>query len=181
MVTAFLDANIFPHVWLTDVLLTFADFDIFFPIFSEKVLQEAERAFTDKLRKDPKFASRYIDQIRAIDETYLVSPIPALDDAVVIPDIGDRHVVAAAHNGDADFIVTFNLRDFPNDELRKINMTALHPDVFLTQLVTQQQSACIEALNYLVNSKKNPTRTMGQELKHLATTGMPMFVKAIRD
>lgn len=27
MPTAFLDANIFPHVWLTDVLLTFADFD----------------------------------------------------------------------------------------------------------------------------------------------------------
>lgn len=78
MTIAFLDANVFPHVWLTDVLLTFADFNLFSPIFSEEVLQEATRTFIDKLGKTPDFVMRYIEQIRTIDSAYLSSPHPPL-------------------------------------------------------------------------------------------------------
>ncbi|PAU66853.1 PIN domain-containing protein [Bifidobacterium criceti] len=169
-----------PHIWLTDVLLTFADFGIFFPIFSEDVLQEAERALICTLGKPRQFATAYIDQIRTIDAAYVVSSSPALPGTMVIPDIDDRHVVAAAHNGDAAFIVTFNLKDFPNEELGKIGLTALHPDTFLVRLVSQCPTMCSEALRYLVDSKKNPPRTMAQELDHLARTAMPKFAAIIR-
>lgn len=181
MTIAFLDANVFPHVRLTDVLLTFADFNLFSPIFSEEVLQEATRTFIDKLGKTPDFVMRYIEQIRTIDSAYLSSPQPPLCTAAVIPDVDDRHVVAAAYNGNAEFIITFNLKDFPNEQLETMGLTALHPDDFLTWLASQQHKLCMEAMNYLVDSKKNPPRTMQEELNHLAQTGMPMFASAIRN
>ena len=56
--------------------------------------------------------------------------IPALD----LPDPDDRHVVAAAIVANVDVIVTFNLRDFPRDKLKKYGIEAQHPDDFIGQL-----------------------------------------------
>ena len=47
-IVAFLDANIFPHSWATDVLMTFADRRMFDPVFSEAVLAEARRAMVGR-------------------------------------------------------------------------------------------------------------------------------------
>ena len=46
----------------------------------------------------------------------------------------DRHVVATAIVGNASYIVTFNLKDFPSTSLVKYNLEAIHPDRFLELL-----------------------------------------------
>lgn len=89
------------------------------------MLEEARRAFVDDLGKDPAWADRYLSAIRNIKPYYLVSPIPELTGEVVLPDAGDRPVAAAAHNGNADVIVTFNLKDFPANQLAKIGTVSL--------------------------------------------------------
>ncbi len=48
-----------------------------------------------------------------------------------MPDPGDRHVMAAAIHCRADAIVTFNLKDFPSELLRRHNIEAIHPDDFI--------------------------------------------------
>ena len=48
-----------------------------------------------------------------------------------LPDANDCHVLAAAIRGKAKFIVTFNLKDFPNSHLQSYGIKALHPDEFL--------------------------------------------------
>ena len=48
-----------------------------------------------------------------------------------LPDENDRHVLAAAIHASADAIVTFNLKDFPEEELQKYNIEAIHPDDFI--------------------------------------------------
>jgi len=55
--------------------------------------------------------------------------IPTLN----LPDPGDRHVVAAAMAAGASRILTWNLRDFPVDEMKKCGLRPETPDTFLTQ------------------------------------------------
>ena len=42
----------------------------------------------------------------------------------------DRHVLAAAIKSDANYIITFNLKDFPKKVLDKHKIEAINPDVF---------------------------------------------------
>ena len=55
------------------------------------------------------------------------SCIPTLD----LPDLNDCHVLAAAIQSRADFIVTFNLKDFPTSVLANYGVEAIHPDEML--------------------------------------------------
>ena len=48
-----------------------------------------------------------------------------------LPDKNDIHVLAAAIEGNANSIVTLNLRDFPNYELKKYGIRSVHPDELL--------------------------------------------------
>lgn len=179
MTIAFIDANIFPHVWLTDVLLTMADFAIFEPVFSEKVLQEAHKALIDDLHRDEKYVSRYLNSIRFAKPYYLVADSQSLPAKIHIPDPDDEHVVASAYAASANVILTFNLKDFPNDELSRIGLAAQHPDEFLTQLACSRTSATLQAMHQLVQAKQHPPRTMSEELHHLAQTGLPHFATTI--
>lgn len=61
----------------------------------------------------------------------LVDGYEILIESLNLPDENDRHVLAAAVAGRCDVIVTFNLNDFPEDELSKYGIEAQHPDVFL--------------------------------------------------
>ena len=56
---------------------------------------------------------------------------PAL---LALPDTGDRHILAAAIAGQADLILTANLRDFPPRALGPHGMRARSPDDFTMDL-----------------------------------------------
>ena len=46
-------------------------------------------------------------------EDCLIEDYEPLIDSLELPDLDDRHVLAAAIRGRADLIVTYNLKDFP--------------------------------------------------------------------
>lgn len=48
-------------------------------------------------------------------------------DQLTLPDVDDRHVLAAAIEIGAEIIVTSNLEDFPKDELAKYEIVAQSP------------------------------------------------------
>ena len=48
-----------------------------------------------------------------------------------LPDQNDVHVLAAAIESNTNIIVTLNLKDFPNSELVKYGIRAVHPDELL--------------------------------------------------
>src|SRR3989338_10454580 len=53
--------------------------------------------------------------------------------SVNLPDLNDRHVLAAAIVSKVDVILTFNLKDFPEAILGTYDMEAVHPDEFISQ------------------------------------------------
>lgn len=65
----------------------------------------------------------------------LVTGYEALIESVVLPDPGDRHVLAAAIRGGASVIVTCNLKHFPDSALDSYGIEAQHPDVFVRHLI----------------------------------------------
>ena len=61
----------------------------------------------------------------------LVTGYEELIGGLDLPDVDDRHVLAAAIHCKAAAIITFNLKDFPPEKLAKYNIELQHPDEFL--------------------------------------------------
>src|ERR1700730_14355516 len=61
----------------------------------------------------------------------LVTGYEPLVESLQLPDADDRHVLAAAIKSSAQVIVTTNLKDFPEAELRPWNVEAKSPDDFV--------------------------------------------------
>ena len=77
------------------------------------------------------------DLMNAALPTARVVGYEAIVPSVKLPDLNDRHVVAAPITGGASVIVTWNVRDFPAAELRKHGLRKQTPDAFLAQLFDQ--------------------------------------------
>ena len=76
----------------------------------------------------------------------LVSGFESLIPGVTLPDPEDRHVLAAAIKSGADMIVTYNLKDFPEEYLAPYGIEAVHPDHFVNdQLELAPNIVCAAA------------------------------------
>jgi predicted nucleic acid-binding protein len=65
----------------------------------------------------------------------IVEGYEELIEGLKLPDVNDRHILAAAIKANAQTIVTYNLSDFPSSSLSRYEIDALHPDEFLRHLL----------------------------------------------
>ncbi|WAH59668.1 PIN domain-containing protein [Pseudomonas silvicola] len=107
----------------------------------------------------------------------LVSDYEPLMPGLDLPDEDDRHVLAAAIKCGATVIVTYNLKDFPAEILKRFEIEALHPDVFLSDVWDLDQAAVLEAVQKQRASLKNPRYTARELLDTLLTQRLPEIVK----
>jgi len=106
----------------------------------------------------------------------LVTEYEPLMKALALPDEGDRHVLAAAIHCGADAVITFNLRDFPEAELRRYNIEALHPDEFLHHQFGLDQASVITAAQRVRRRLRNPPKTAQEYLAVLEAQQLPKTV-----
>src|SRR5579863_19981 len=59
----------------------------------------------------------------------LVTGYETLISSLKLPDLNDRHVLAAAIRSSASIILTYNLKDFPAKSLSPYAIEAQHPDI----------------------------------------------------
>jgi hypothetical protein len=109
----------------------------------------------------------------------LVEGYESLIDGITLPDVDDRHVVAAAIMGQAEGIVTFNLKDFPDEVLSPMGLTAIHPDTFLSDMFELNPSAAIQAAQNQRRSLKSPPMTVDEYLDCLMRQKLPTFVSKL--
>ena len=87
----------------------------------------------------------------------------------------DRHVAAAALHGNVPWIVTFNLRDFKPEDLSRWDITALHPQAFLTKMLSLQPEIMLTKLRQQASERG---RTLRQLLRILQVP-VPEFSRAV--
>ena len=131
---ALLDANLFVPTWIIDPLLSLAEAGLCEPAWSARVMDEARLAIME-VRHVPDVRARgFLDAICRAFPMAMAEDWERFEPDVNLSDPNDGHVVAAARRAGAETIVTFNLKDFPADELSRYGLHAQSPDVFLTSV-----------------------------------------------
>ena len=97
-----------------------------------------------------------------------------------LPDLGDRHVLAAAIKAKAGVIVTTNLKDFPKSELEKYEIEAQHQDVFISNLIDLYPAEVVGAVRKCHQRRKNPPCTFNDYLNRLQKQELPNTVSTIK-
>ena len=76
--------------------------------------------------------------------------------ASTIPDPKDRHVLATAIRSNAQAIVTFNIRDFPEGALSPLGIEAKHPDDFVLDMIGLASGAIATVVAQQASALKAP-------------------------
>jgi len=143
---------------------------LFQPKWTETIQLEWTRAL---LRDRPELAQQ-IARTRALMEAHVldaeVTGYETLIDGIDLPDPDDRHVLAAAIHCDADMIVTFNLKHFPEASLAPFDIRPRHPDNFVLGLLMNDPGRVIATMREHRLSLKNPAKTAEEYLATLKTT-----------
>lgn len=125
-----------------------------------------------------------IENIRALMNSSvrdcLVEDYESLIPSVNIPDADDRHVVAAAIKCGADLIVTYNLKDFPSEELKRFNLEVQHPDEFIVNQIDLDVAKVCEALRSQRAALINPKLTQDELLESLLKNELITTVSQLR-
>ena len=176
-----LDACVLFPAPLRDFLMRLSTEGVFVPRWSTIIHEEWMRNVL-ALRPDLSLEQleRTRDLMLAYQPTALVSGFEKYISQLQLPDPQDRHVVAAAIEGNCDAIITFNLKDFPPKVLVSYGLVALHPDIFIGQCFADCPAQVITALKKQHRSLKSPPCSVNKLLDTLMRCGLPETVEMLR-
>lgn len=129
-----LDACVLANFGVTDLLLKLAERPRqHLPVWSEEILAEVYRTQTTRLGWPEPLATSFGRELQTYFPEALVTGHQHLIDGLTNHP-KDRHVLAAAVYARAEVLLTFNLRDFPDEALAPWGVQARHPQDYLLTL-----------------------------------------------
>ena len=132
----------------------------------------------------PDFTRQQAEKIRDLMNAHvmdcLVTEYEPLIPSLTLPDPDDRHVLAAAIHCGANIIVTFNLKDFPEQVLRPYGIEAKHPDDFLAHQLKLAPNLICAAARAQRQSLKNPPLIVAEYLASLERQRLIKVVASLR-
>lgn len=128
---------------------------------------------------EPANLRRTVDCMNKAIPDALVTGHEGLIAGLTLPDPDDRHVLAAAIRCGAGVIVTFNERDFPNEQLAPFGIEVQHPDEFIDNLFDLDQAAVVAAAQRQRHTLKNPPVDADRYLEILQKQGLVRTVKSL--
>lgn len=141
-----LDACVLANFSLCDTLLRLAEPPrLFEPKWSEEIIRETIRTLESKLRWPRSLVAHFEAELRGYFSEAWITGYERLIPRMA-NDEKDRHVAAAAVQGQAAIVVTFNLRHFRPEHLDPWGVMALHPQSFLIEVFRREQALVIEKL-----------------------------------
>ncbi|MEU4363836.1 PIN domain-containing protein [Promicromonospora sp. NPDC023987] len=173
------DANVLYPSTLRDVLIRIGIARLATPRWTNQILDEVFRNLTaNRPDLDPQRLSRTRTLMnRAIHDVLVTGYEHRIGD-LVLPDPGDRHVLAAAIESGAQVNVTKNLKDFPVGALEPHGIAARHPDTFLRELHGTKPDVLTEVFRKIAAAWP-PGSTVSDVLKSLDVEA-PTTVAAVQ-
>jgi predicted nucleic acid-binding protein len=182
--TAILDANVMFPVNVFDILAQFCIEGLFTAKWSQDIDDEWTRNLLESradLTQDQVFRRRDRQRIALPDWEVEKDKYHSLIEAIDLPDLNDRHVLAAAIAGHADSIVTFNIKDFPNQALDQYDIEAIHPDDFICHQLDLMPYQALTAIKHIRSRLKNPPFTADDLLDSYKRSGLIATVSKLQD
>ncbi|QJE74286.1 PIN domain-containing protein [Aerophototrophica crusticola] len=166
---------------LRDFLMELATRDLFRAKWSRAIHDEWTR---NVLANRPDLTREQLERTCALMDSHapdcLVEGYEYLVPALTLPDPDDRHVLAAAIHARADAIITFNLGDFPAEELARHHVEAIHPDDFISDQFDLQQAEVVTAAVRHRARLRNPPKSATEYLDTLLAQSLPKTVALLR-
>jgi len=178
--TAFLDANTLYPAPLRDLLLSLAVDGLYHARWTVRIHDEWTRNLA---MNRPELAERLPQLVALMNRIVpdcLIENYEALIDGLELPDVEDRHVLAAAITGHVDAIVTFNLKDFPGDVLGRYNIEAQHPDEFVLNQLELSQIDALAAIKAMRARLRRPPQSAVDLIATLERAGLPASAAHLR-
>jgi hypothetical protein len=175
--TAVLDACVLVPVSLADTLLRVAEKGLYRPLWSGRILAEAQGAI-EEIRPGTDVTKRFAGMRQAFSDA-MVTGWEALQDGIFLPDPDDRHVVATAIRGGAHGIITANLADFPASALDPLGLESGHPDDFLLDQLDLSPSTILQVIREQAADTRRPPLTRHDLAATLGRAGVPRFADEI--
>jgi hypothetical protein len=180
-VTAVYDANILYPAPLRDLFMRLAEVGLVRARWTDVIHEEWTR---NVLADNPRLSAERLARTRTLmNEAIRDCLVTGFEDLVAslsLPDPDDRHVLAAAIRAGAEVIVTYNIKDFPEDTLARFDIKAQHPDDFLVSLLDVTPGLVCAAVKRQREGLRNPPKTAEELLDTLESQGLTQAVARLR-
>lgn len=173
------DADCLHKLYLRTLLLTLATDGHIHLRWTEEIFTEACQSLVARF---PESSSKLRQKFRAIKTHFYDTEVTGYENLVGslgCRDENDEHVLAAAIQGRAGVLLTFNLRDFPSTVGSELEI--VHPDAFLTLWFTANFQVGISVLAKWLVRFGNPRINSGlasELLINLACPNMALFIRS---
>ncbi|MEW6039625.1 MAG: PIN domain-containing protein [Pseudomonadota bacterium] len=174
------DACVLYPAPLRDLLLRLALTDLFRARWTDRIHEEWIRSV---LENRPDLKPEQLERTRQLMNSAvpdcLVTGYEGLIDQLELPDPDDRHILAAAIRCQAGAIVTYNLKDFPQDRLDPYGIQALHPDEFIAHQFDLSPATVAKAVRDQRQSLRNPPQSVRELLDTFLSLGLASSVSLL--
>jgi len=176
---AFLDACVLYPPLVRGLLIGAAEAGFFTPLWSARVLAEWRISIARKKGlQDEDAAVAAQAALAARFPSAEITTDAEVEAMIHLPDPADAHVLAGAVAGEADVIITFNLRDFPRRVLAGHGVGARHPDGLLWEFWSSAPERMEPVLRNVLDSAGVQSDRVRPVLKRAK---LPRFGKAVVD
>ena len=182
MIDVVYDACVLYSAALRDCLLHIAKVKLVRPHWSNDIHEEWMRSL---LYNRPDLSRESLERtcrrMNAKFKKSLAKGYEPLIPTLHLPDPNDRHVLAVAIHTQAEYIVTFNLNDFPNSVLKQYGIEAVSPDEFIFHLIQESPYFILRAVKNHRLSLTRPPKTTKEYLATLERQRLPKTVAFLRE
>ncbi|MDJ0624947.1 MAG: PIN domain-containing protein [Candidatus Caenarcaniphilales bacterium] len=178
--TVIYDANVLYDSVLRDLLVQLATEELFKARWTLQIQQEwSSKLLKELRRKDKKDFSikknkinRTIELMNEAVEDCLVRDYDHYIDILELPDLRDKHVLAAGIKCGAQVIVTDNSKHFPQKELEKYDIEAQNPAIFTKNVIGLTEFKVISSVKSILNRLINPPLSIEELIEMYRNRGL---------